>query len=185
MGCKSFPKTITITESNIADITAEDIQINDNSSNNSISINAANQNLGIGDYEFALDNILGPYQDEAIFTQVLPGEHTVFVREKNDCGIAQVKIYVFGFPNFFTPNEDGKNDTWNVLGVNPSIFPESSIYIFDRYGKMLTNFSANQVGWNGLYNNKKVNSSDYWYLAQITDTNGITREYKGHFSLIR
>jgi gliding motility-associated-like protein len=185
LGCKSFPKTITITESNIADISAEDIQINDNSSNNSVSINTANQNLGIGDYEFTLDNILGPYQDGAIFTQVLPGEHTVFVREKNNCGIAQVKIYVFGFPNFFTPNEDGKNDTWNVLGVNPSIFPESSIYIFDRYGKMLTNFSANQIGWDGFYNNKKVNSSDYWYLAQITDNNGITREYKGHFSLIR
>ena len=92
---------------------------------------------------------------------------------------------MFGFPNFFTPNNDGENDTWNVRGVDPSLFPESSIYVFDRYGKMLVNFTANNDGWDGYYNNFEALSSDYWYLAKITDTNGTSREFKGHFSLIR
>ena len=185
LGCVSFSKEITITESSIATITPEDVLITDNSDNNSITVITANQNLGIGDYEFSLDDISGPFQDSPSFTRVSPGKHTIFVREKNNCGIAQVTVFVFGFPNFFTPNNDGKNDVWNVQGVDFSLFPESNIYIYDRYGKMLINFKANNIGWNGVYNNIEALSSDYWYLAQITDSNGITREFKGHFSLIR
>jgi len=184
-GCESFPKEITITESNIAEITPDDVIISDNSDNNSITIITENQNLGIGDYEFALDSGTGPFQDDPTFNQVSPGEHTIFVQEKNSCGIVQTTVFVFGFPNFFTPNDDGENDTWNVRGVDPSLFPESSIYIYDRYGKMLVNFTANNVGWDGYYNDFKAVSSDYWYLAKITDSNGTSREFKGHFSLIR
>ena len=185
LNCESFPKQITITESIIADISSEDIQIIDNSGNNSISINNANQNLGIGDYEFALDDISGPYQDSPIFTEVIPGKHIVYVSDKNNCGIAQITVYVFGFPNFFTPNDDGQNDTWNILGVDPGVFKASAIYIFDRYGKLMANFSAFQPGWDGFYNAHKAVSTDYWYLARMTDLNDETKEYKGHFSLIR
>lgn len=185
LGCESFPKEITITESNIADIGPEDVQVTDNSENNTLTIITANQNLGIGDYEFSLDDATGPFQDSNTFTQVSPGEHNVFVQEKNSCGIARTTVFVFGFPNFFTPNGDGENDTWNVRGVDRSLFPESSIYIYDRYGKMLVNLSANAAGWNGIHNGYEVLSSDYWYLAMITDSNGTTREFKGHFSLIR
>jgi len=183
--CVSFPKQITITESIIADISADDIQVIDNSGNNSITINNSGQNLGIGDYEFALDDISGPYQDDSVFSEVIPGTHNVFVRDKNSCGIAQITVYVFGFPNFFTPNNDGQNDTWNVLGVDPAVFKSSLIYIFDRYGKLMTNFSASEQGWDGFYNAHKAVSTDYWYLAKMTDYSGVTSEYKGHFSLIR
>ncbi|MFZ2282438.1 MAG: T9SS type B sorting domain-containing protein [Lutibacter sp.] len=185
LNCVSFPKQITVTESIIANISSDDIQIIDNSGNNSISINNANQNLGIGDYEFALDNISGPYQDSPVFREVIPGKHIIYVKDKNNCGIAQVTVYVFGFPNFFTPNDDGQNDTWNVLGVDPGVFKSSSIYIFDRYGKLMANFSASQNGWDGFYNSHKAVSTDYWYLARMTDLNDETKEYKGHFSLIR
>ncbi|MBE0423584.1 MAG: T9SS type B sorting domain-containing protein [Lutibacter sp.] len=185
LNCVSFPKQITITESIIANISSDDIQIINNSGNNSISINNANQNLGIGDYEFALDDISGPYQDSPVFTEVIPGKHIIYVNDKNNCGIAQVTVYVFGFPNFFTPNDDGQNDTWNVLGVDPSVFKASTIFIFDRYGKLMAKFSASQTGWNGFYNGNKAVSTDYWYLAKMTDYNDVTSEYKGHFSLIR
>ena len=185
LGCESFPREITITESSIAIITPEDVQVTDNSENNTLTILTGNQNLGIGDYEFSLDDVTGPFQDDPIFTQVSPGEHTVFVQEKNSCGIAQTTVFVFGFPNFFTPNNDGENDTWNVRGVDPSLFPESGIYVYDRYGKLLVNFSANSGGWDGYYNDFEALSSDYWYVATITDSNGTSREFKGHFSLIR
>lgn len=185
MICESFPKQITVTESVIADISSEDIQVNDNSGNNSITVNNANQNLGIGDYEFALDDISGPYQDSPIFSDVIPGKHIVYVNDKNNCGLAQITVYVFGFPNFFTPNDDGQNDTWNVLGVDSTVIKASSIYIFDRYGKLMANFSASQKGWDGFYDSNKAVSTDYWYLAKMTDLNGESMEYKGHFSLIR
>jgi gliding motility-associated-like protein len=185
LNCDSFPKQITISESIIADISPADIQIVENSVNNTITINTGNQNLGIGEYEFALDDQNGPYQEDPIFSNVAPGEHTVFVREKNDCGIAQVVVYVFGFPKFFTPNNDGVNDTWNIRGVDPAVFSSSRIVIFDRYGKMLTSFGVSQPGWDGNYNNNLANSSDYWYLAELVDLNGTVSVFKGHFSLIR
>ena len=185
LGCESLPKQISIIESIIADISSDDIQISDNSSNNSITIITDNQNLGSGDYEFALDDINGPYQDSPTFSHVIPGEHTIFVQDKNKCGIVQVTVYIFGFPKFFTPNGDGSNDTWNVRGIDFSIFPKTKIYIYDRYGKMIANFSAFQEGWDGMYNGNKAFSTDYWYLAQMEDYNGTVKEYKGHFSLIR
>ena len=185
LNCESFPKQITVTESNIADISPEDVIITDNSDSNSIKISTENQNLGIGDYEFSLDDISGPFQDDPNFTNVSPGKHTIFVQEKNSCGIASTIVYVFGFPNFFTPNNDGENDTWNVRGVDFSLFPDSNLFVFDRYGKLLANFTANSLGWNGMYNGHESLTSDYWYLAQIIDDNGIMQEFKGHFSLIR
>jgi gliding motility-associated-like protein len=155
LNCDSFPKQITISESVIADISSEDVQIIDNSGNNSITVNTGNQNLGIGDYEFSLDNSNGPYQDDPTFERVSPGEHTIYVRDKNNCGIAEVTVQVFGFPNFFTPNNDGINDTWNIKGVDSSRFADSRIFIFDRYGKMLASFGVSQPGWDGMFNDNQ------------------------------
>ncbi len=183
LGCESVPRMITISESSIADLDSDDIQISEDTHNNSITVLTGN--LGIGDYEFALDDIGGSYQDDPTFNQVAPGQHTVFVQEKNGCGIAQVSIFVFGFPKFFTPNNDGYNDTWNILGIDAAIFTESIIYIYDRYGKLLANFSAFDIGWNGMYNDNQVISSDYWYAAQMVHIDGNISEYQGHFSLIR
>lgn len=186
IGCSSFPQTITISESVVADIDKDDIQISDNSSHNSITILNRNGNLGVGDYEFSLDDSIGPYQDSPIFSDLDPGEYVVYVRDKNNCGIAQVTVYVLGFPKFFTPNNDGSNDEWQVQGVNLAVFPESSISVYDRYGQFMSSFNLNNSGWDGTYGqNLEALSSDYWYVVELTDLNGDTQLFRGHFSLLR
>jgi gliding motility-associated-like protein len=186
LGCRSFPEVITVRESIIADIDQDDVIVTDNSDRNSITINTANDNLGIGDYEFTLNDPNGIYQDSPVFTDVIPGKYIVYVREKNNCGLNQVTVYVFGFPKFFTPNNDNSNDTWQVLGVNLAVFPESSISIYDRYGQFMSTFDLNNQGWDGTYGrNLMALSSDYWYVVQLIDLEGVLREYRGHFSLIR
>ena len=184
LNCRSFPKTVTVDESIIATIMEKDITVMDDSENNLITINNTNNNLGIGDYEFALDNAYGPYQDEPYFEHIIPGIHTVYVRDKNNCGIAFIEVPVIGFPKFFTPNSDGYNDTWQVLGINEFYYPTSLIYIYDRFGKLLFSMKATDEGWNGSYNGYLLPSNDYWFSVLLTDKNGITREKKGHFSLI-
>jgi len=183
--CKSFPQTVTVSESVIATITQEDISISDDSDSNTITINNQNNNLGIGEYEFSLDDIYGPYQDESVFEMVEPGIHTVFVQDKNNCGVASIEVSVIGFPNFFTPNNDGFNDTWQIKGVSSNFFPTSLIYIFDRFGKLITQIDATREGWDGAYNGENLPSTDYWFTAQLIDEDGNVREKKGHFSLIR
>jgi len=184
-GCTS-QQNISIIESEIATITQNDITITDDSDNNTITINNQNNNLGIGDYEFALDDDFGPYQDAPVFEMVEPGIYTIYVNDKYGCGIAPpIEVSVIGYPKFFTPNYDGINDTWQVKGVSANFYPTSLIYIFDRFGKLITTVDPTLDGWNGLYNNEVLPATDYWFTAQLIDENGSIREKKGHFSLIR
>ena len=84
--------SIDVEESIIATITPNDITVEDltNDNNNTITIDPTN--LGIGDYEYAIDDPTGPYQNDPFFEQVRPGIHTIYIRDKNDCGIAQIDV---------------------------------------------------------------------------------------------
>ncbi len=168
-------RTITVLPSNIA--TIENIEVVDASNNNSITVLVS----GEGDYEYALDTVDGPYQDSNIFEDVLPGLYTVFVRDKNDCGIADKLVSVIGFPKFFTPNGDGTNEFWQVKGISNQFQPNTSILIFDRYGKLLAELNPLGGGWDGTYKGKKMPSSDYWFKVQLEDG----RVFTSHFSLVR
>ncbi len=182
-------KTIVINESIIATINQNDVTIVDDSENNSISINNNGNNLGIGDYEFALQNedkrLVHSFQDEPFFENLQGGIYTILVRDKNNCGVAQLDVSVLEFPKFFTPNADGINDLWNVKGASTSFYPQSSMYIFDRYGKTITSLQINGEGWNGLYNGKMLPSNDYWFKITLTDLNGNIINRQGNFSLLR
>lgn len=171
----SQSKNITVLNSGRAFI--NEIIINDASPNNTITIVAT----GEGDYEYALDDELGPYQDDTTFFNVSPGFHTVYVRDKNGCGIVNRMISVIGFPNFFTPNNDGYNDTWQVYGINTPTQAGSEIYIFDRYGKLIKQLLHNSEGWDGTYNGHPLPTSDYWFYVKLSDN----RIFRGHFTLKR
>ncbi len=181
--CASFERTVNVSESKIASITLNDIAVTDDSNNNSITINTLN--LGIGDYEFAMDDIDGLYQNEPVFSNVAPGIRTIYVRDKNNCGIASIEVSVIGFPKFLTPNNDGYNDRWSILGATDEFYESAQIMIFNRFGKYITTIdSTKDAGWNGSYNGVILTASDYWFKAKLTDKKGNVREKSGHFSLI-
>ncbi len=171
----SKDRTITVLPSNIA--TIDDVEVVDATSNNMITVFVS----GEGDYEFSLNNINGPYQDSNVFENVPPGLHTVYVRDKNDCGIVEDIVSVIGFPKFLTPNGDGYHDTWQVYGLNHSSQIESIVYIFDRYGKLIKQLSPSGIGWDGTFNGQPLPSSDYWFHVKLQDG----RTFKSHFTLKR
>jgi gliding motility-associated-like protein len=161
-----------------------DFEIIDNSNNNSITIkNVAN--FGNGDYTFAIDNIDGPYQKTTTFENLSPGFHTVFVLDNTMCGVDQIEIPILGFPKYFTPNNDGVNDTWQLKGFSEDFYPISKIYIFNRFGKLMGELDTTNKGWNGVFNGKRLPSSDYWFTVKLINTDGLITNYKGHFSLLR
>ena len=55
---------------------------------------------------------------------------------------------------------------------------------FDRYGKLIKQIDPNGLGWDGTFNKELLPSTDYWFTIEYTKNN-ITKEFKGHFSLIR
>lgn len=177
-GC-SIDREITVLDSNNATITA--IQVNDFTTEiNSIQILiSASSN---GNYEYSLDNDNGPYQASNFFDNVDSGIHQLYVKDLNACGvIGPFQINVLGMPKFFTPNDDGYNDTWNMRGADKHFNKNATVYIFDRQGKLLKQISAIGAGWDGTYNGAPVPSDDYWYFISLDDG----RLARGHFTLKR
>ena len=139
-----------------------------------------------GNYEFALDNENGPYQDSNRFNNISLQNHTVYVRDKEGCGtvewLVEQDLTVNGFPKFFTPNGDGVNDFWGFIPpIETGESNISVIYIYDRFGSLLAQLSPDTKGWNGIFNGRPLPESDYWFKA-LTISN---KEVKGHFSLKR
>ncbi|MEW4922550.1 T9SS type B sorting domain-containing protein [Algibacter sp. 2305UL17-15] len=182
-GCKSFPVPFEVKASGISKIDKEDIKVEDLSNNNTITID--DSDIGIGDYEYALDNEFGPFQDTPFFNNVLAGAHSVYVRDKNKCGTANVEVFVMGFPKFFTPNGDRNNDTWNIKGLSNEYLQNTTVKIYDRYGKLIKQLRPLNGGWNGTFNGQLLRTNDYWFVINLVDASGDTQIYRGHFSLIR
>lgn len=179
-GC-SRTHDIIVNASDTAKISLDDITIIDISNNNSVIIDPSN--LGFGDYTYALSEIdsnIINYQTEPEFTNVSPGFYTIYVKD-DICGISELDISVIGYPKFFTPNNDGYNDYWKIKGINSIIQPNSRIYIFNRYGKLLKQFFPGNTGWDGTFNGTLLPSDDYWFRVQLEDG----RTFSGHFSLKR
>lgn len=81
-------------------------------------------------------------------------------------------------PSFFTPNNDGQNDRWIIPN---SVNKISTVYIFDRYGKLLKELRDIPTGWDGTFNNQRLPNGDYWFKIVYFDG----KILNGHFSLIR
>jgi gliding motility-associated-like protein len=173
LGCYTI-RTINVTASNIAVINS--IEVTDLVDVNSITVYATGQG---DDYTYSIDNI--NFQESNIFSNLLPGVYTVYVKDNNGCGIATEEVSVLGIPNYFTPNNDGYNDYWNIKGVSSNFYQNATIHIFDRFGKLLKQISPLSQGWDGKYNGQNVPSEDYWYVIKLQDD----RILKGHFALKR
>ena len=166
-------RIITIKTSNSPEI--KFIEIKDLTDVNTVIVNVKEP----GDYLYSLDGSDGFWQDSNVFENVPPGIHKVYV--KNGCGEDNETINIIGAPKFFTPNNDGYNDYWNIKGLDASN-SNSIISIYDRYGKLIKQwFPYSDEGWDGTYNRALLPSEDYWYSLKLE--NG--REAKGHFSLNR
>ena len=93
----------------------------------------------------------------------------------------KVQVSVIGYKKFFTPNGDGYHDKWRILGIREDFQPNSRVYIFDRYGKLIKELDPVTEGWDGTYLGRPMPQTDYWFRVFLEDG----REFKGHFSLVR
>lgn len=179
-GC-SKQRTITVETSNIASFNTPPYEVKDISTNNSVTVLVS----GEGIYQFALydektGNLYRGFQDSNAFENVYPGIYSIKVRDtKKDCGTVDIPVSIVGFPKFFTPNNDGINDTWQVLGVSSMFQPNTKIHIYDRYGKLLKQISPTDIGWSGILNGQVLPADDYWFSVRLEDG----RIFKNHFTL--
>ncbi len=121
---------------------------------------------------------------DGTFDNVLPGTHIVTISDGENCWTEDVNVTIIDYPHFFTPNGDGVNDTWAIIGQEG--IPISQIYIFDRFGKLLKQLDPDSEGWDGMYNGTQMPASDYWFkIMYIEGDDSTQKEFKAHFSLKR
>ena len=81
-------------------------------------------------------------------------------------------------PKFFTPNNDGFNDTWIVNSTENIQIQQVSI--FNRFGKLVKQLGPNQ-SWDGTQNGRILPSDSYWFSIELLDAT----QLKGFFLLKR
>lgn len=125
---------------------------------------------GNGDYEFTLVNSDGPYQDCIVFAGLPSGSYTVYIRDKDGCGLVEESIIqdliLEGFPNYFSPNGDGIHDFWQFspppdIDINIEI-----IHFYDRYGNFVAQLDPKRIGWDGSFNGRPLLATDYWFKVK-------------------
>ena len=76
-------------------------------------------------------------------------------------------------PNVFTPNNDGKNDQYEII-VPGKINECVEFEVYNRWGQIMFQASGNNIKWDGYTEaGKKVPSGSYFYIVRIND---ITRK---------
>ena len=173
-GCKES-QTIVITETPPLEISV------DTSTENLLIVNATG---GESPYTYSVDN--GDFGSENQFNIVETRFYTLSVKDSRGC---IVSIQVLGeyidieIPNFFTPNGNGKHDTWYPKKVRD--YHNIEVQIYDRYSRLLKTYRGVNNAWDGTYNNTPLPSGDYWYVIYYNQTPSVRKKLMGNFTLFR
>ncbi len=115
---------------------------------------------------------------------ILTSSQTIYIYDTASCFSTQssfnfiVSDQPYFIPKYFTPNNDGINDVWNVTDPNNQI---NNISIYNRFGKLIKHLPRNSQGWDGTFNGRYLPTNSYWYEI-VLDNQEILR---GYFALKR
>ncbi|WP_443944161.1 gliding motility-associated C-terminal domain-containing protein [Pedobacter sp. AW1-32] len=98
---------------------------------------------------------------------------------KNNTSTDQKEIAGLHVPNVFTPNGDGKNDTFHI--ENLDAFDQNQLTIINRWGSTVYQSNKYLNDWtaNGL------SDGTYFYIVKVRNGSGDWLEYKGYITIIR
>lgn len=82
-------------------------------------------------------------------------------------------------PNIFTPNGDGKNDTFNIPNIQ--LFPGTQLIIVNRWGNEVYRSNNYQNTWNG----EGLSEGTYYYVVNKKEITGSITTFKGWVFLKR
>jgi gliding motility-associated-like protein len=128
-------------------------------------------------------NILNPIASPDVTT-------TFYLTASNGiCEIVdEMTVYVISelvVPDVFTPNGDGINDTWQILGTEN--FQEVYVTVYDRSGQRVfeaVNYNPLKF-WNGSFKGRSLPSSTYFYVIQLDRSLNTNQTLKGSVTIIR
>jgi gliding motility-associated-like protein/uncharacterized repeat protein (TIGR01451 family) len=97
----------------------------------------------------------------------------------NNTTIDYKQITGISIPNVFTPNGDGKNDTFTIADLGQ--YKESELVIVNRWGGEVYQTKNYKNNWTG----DKLDEGTYFYSLKVKNNNGTQEEFKGYITLLR
>ncbi|MFQ5445481.1 MAG: PKD domain-containing protein [Saprospiraceae bacterium] len=104
---------------------------------------------------------------------------TLFVRKDR-------QVYV---PNAFSPNNDGRNDFFEIY-AGPQVANIKSFLIFNRWGESVWKYLDFKPGdplgrWNGRFRGQPMNPAVFTWFAEIEFVDGSTELFEGDVTLMK
>ncbi|MFH2140876.1 MAG: gliding motility-associated C-terminal domain-containing protein [Bacteroidota bacterium] len=168
----------TFLVSSPAQITANETITNASCTGNNEGEIVLSCNGGTKPYTFVWNT--EPSQNDSSANNLLAGNYSVTISDFNNCTevfnytVSESSDDCLDIPNVFTPNGDGVNDTWELIGIQ--IYPEVKIEIFNRWGDVIYTYSGSGSGykslpWDGTFNEKELPISSYIYVVELNNDN--------------
>ncbi|NEU07771.1 gliding motility-associated C-terminal domain-containing protein [Flavihumibacter sp. R14] len=86
----------------------------------------------------------------------------------------------FTFFNAFSPDGDGKNDTWEIKNLDQ--FPNNDLTVFNRWGDEV--FKAKSYSSSNAWNGGSLNPGTYYYILNV-NVDGVQKSYKGFITMVK
>ncbi|UAY53107.1 LamG-like jellyroll fold domain-containing protein [Ferruginibacter albus] len=108
-----------------------------------------------------------------------------FVQVINDTIIHNCTNTIIYIPTAFTPNGDGSNDYFRILGITNIAYRNYYLMIYNRWGNKVFESQNPSICWDGRYNNQPAETGSYVYYLKFTCEDGTVFVRKGNIVLLR
>lgn len=88
-------------------------------------------------------------------------------------------------PNAFTPNDDGLNDYFRILGIPPENITEFNLQIFNRWGQIVFTTQDIRDAWDGKIKDEPCPEGVYVWVIYYKDINKTKVSNKGTVMVVR
>ncbi len=151
------------------------------------------QNESIGDhltYEWDMGDGTQYQSKDVSHTYTQEGSYLVRLRTYKKCCFEERTQNIvikrcpnkYFIPNSFSPNGDGKNDEWRIVGTT---IKKIQMFIFNRWGQQIYNSNSLQFGWDGKLGGDPQPIGTYAFYTHIEFNDGEEKDLNGYIHLIR
>lgn len=140
-----------------------------------LTVNFTNQSIGATTYSWSFGNGTSTQSDPS---NTFPaGTYTVTLISMNGACTSTADIIIIVnntlgvIPEVFTPNGDGKNDVFEITGLDS--YPNNSLQIFNRWGNPVYDAKPYKNDWDGSPNtagktgSSKLPTATYFYILDL------------------
>ncbi|HBS86863.1 MAG TPA: hypothetical protein DEA97_09915 [Bacteroidales bacterium] len=95
------------------------------------------------------------------------GIYTVTVTDLNGCVVSGSYEFIINLdiPDAFSPNGDGANDGWEIVGIDQ--YPGCRVEIYNRWGQMIFESNGYNEMWDGTYNGQEMPHGSYVFILDL------------------